>query len=349
MKREASLPEPEKLLEEKRYWNKKVFFAFIERCYDVIFADPESGLSLARNAVPLAEKLASSVTSSDEVLVAAYAVLGAAHRAIGDFAEAERAYDAAEAHSKSLPELERVDLSRRKAYLRLAQGRTDEALELIESAIVTYRLHGDLAKRDSLGRCYLTRGEVHWNCGNSSQAVLDYATALTHLDLSNSRFVHATLHNLMVALATSATPDALGKASKLLKQAETRTYYKRNRLAKYKLKWLKALICLRFGSTRQAIRFLSTARDGLSKLGAVHDFILISLDLNDAYFMEARPAWELRALAQETYELASSLSTSGEAVAALTQWRDAAEQEALTEEIVRQVRERVAALERPKA
>ncbi len=345
MKQGEKLPGGQTLLSESKYHNEKIFLEFIEQCDETTTNEPEAGFELARHAPAFAEKVAPTVKRPEPLFVAAYSVLGTAHRAIGDHAQAESTYDQAEEHGQSLSELELLDLKRRRAYLRLAQGHQDEALELIDTTIITYRIHGNLSKRDFLGRCHLARGEINRHRGNPPQAVLDYATALTHLDLKQSGFyVDAALHNLMIALVMCPNVDALRQATSILKQAEKRTYYKGDRLAKYRLKWTKALISLRFGATRQAIRFLTTARDGLTKLGAAHDFILISLDLNDAYFMEARPSWEVQALATETYDLASSMSANQEALKALTQWRDAAAEEQLTDQVMREVRERVVAV-----
>ena len=339
MKRGKKLPEPAVLLKSSRYWKKGIFFQFVELCDELVFRNPAAGLELALHAPAFAKKVASRTDRPQAILLLGYAVLATAYRATGDYRQAEKAYCEALKYSHNLTRIETADLKRRMAYLRLGQQLLEEALALVNEAIQAYRLEGDLADRDFLGRCYVARGTIHRHRGDNQRAIIDNTKALLHIDLKRSEIYYdSAIHNLAVAVATCPSSQALGEVLKLLAAAEHRICYKRNPMAKYKLKWLKGEICTRFGSTRAATRNLVAARDGFIKYGAVDDVLVTSLALAQVYFIEARPAWEVQALAEESYRLCCAMSAGAEAVAALAIWRDSAVRGELTDKLLRSLR-----------
>jgi tetratricopeptide (TPR) repeat protein len=336
------------LLRVEEVLSEETFFDFVEACNELTFENPKEGLELARHAPALAEKVAPGSKRPALIHMTAYAVLGSAFRAVGNYRDADKAFATAALHSKTLSDLERAELKRRMTYLRLDQRRVDEARELIDEAIGSYRQDGDLKNRHFLGCCYLARGNIHCETGSMGLAVVDYTESLNHIQLKRDpKVYYSAVHNLAVALADCRDREALDRALQSLREAQQRVPYRGRHMAKFKLKWLMGLIYTVFGLTRHAVRLLYRARDGLIELGAAYEVALISLDLALVYLDECRPAWEIEALAAETHRLFRDLSADQEALAALAIWRKAAAEKELTHQIVRTVRATVAERSKP--
>ncbi len=339
------LPDVSDLLVEEKYWTEEIFFRFTERCNEVTFENPRHGLEVSRHAPELARKVAPRATQPALIHMTALAVLGSGYRAVGNCRESEKSYAAALVYARELSELETAELKLRIAYLRREQRRFKAAFELINEAIRTYRRDGDLTRPHFLGCCYLARGLIHWEDGSAGHAILDLSRALNHIDIEfDSKVYYSAMHNLAVALADCPDPRALGEVEKLLKQAQRRIPYRGRHLSKFKIKWLKGLIHLRFGLTRQGERLLQAARKGFIELGAAHEVAVVSLDLALLHLDEGREPWEIEAFAVETYRLCRDLSADEEALAALAIWRHAAAQGELTSEVVQAARKTIAQL-----
>ncbi len=359
----AKLPETSELLRNKKFWREEIFWQFAERCDEITFRNPQQGLEEARHAPRLAELCAATSGCPERLYVRAYGLLGHAFLACGYYRQAEATYAQASEHGRDLAPLELVDLKRRMASLRRDLEEYEGALELVNEAIRTYRSEGDVTEPHFLGKCYQARGVIFlhraWRLSRDHarsaldlhQALVDLTKALYHLDPGDQsdRHYFAAVHNLSIVLLDCHDPVALGLALKHLGKAQKALYYTRHHLAKYKLKWLKGLLEIRFGSTRRGERLLLQARDGLKKLGAIYEVALISLDLTSLYLDEGQPAAVIRQMALETYAYFRELSRDEEALAALALWREAAEKERLSEEIIRSVRQTIAKLTQPAA
>ena len=132
------------LLERKKYWKLTVFDLFLDRCDAYTFSQPAFGLFLAELAPDFARCVARINRSAIEesLLFRAHAVLGSAYRAVGRLDDADTAYRTAE--DFEVPRLERAELLRRLAYLRMEQRRLEDALACVDEAIFLHRTEGDL-------------------------------------------------------------------------------------------------------------------------------------------------------------------------------------------------------------
>ena len=357
----AKLPETSELLTNRKFWREEIFWQFAERCDEMIFENPQRGLEEARNALRLAELCAATSDCPGRLHVAAYSLIGSAHRACAQYDQAEVSYAQATEHGRDLAPLDLVDLKRRMAILRRDLNDYQGALELVNEAIRTYRNDGDVTETHFLGKCYQARGVIFlqraWrlNRGHAlstrdlHQALVDLTKALYHLDPGDQpdRHYFAAVHNLSIVLLDCHDPAALGLALKHLTKAQKSLYYTRHHLAKYKLKWLKGLLENRFGSTRRGERLLLQARDGMRVLGAIYELAMISIDTTSLYLAEGQPAAVIRQMALETYAYFREVSCDEEALAALALWREAAEKEKLTDEIIKTVRQTIARLTKP--
>ncbi len=357
----AKLPETSELLKNREFWREEIFWRFAERCDEITFQNPQQGLEEARNAPRLAYLCTAASDYPERLYVRAYSLIGSAHRAYGHYDQAEANYAQAIEHGRDLAPLDLVGLKRRMAILRRDLNDYEGALELVNEAIRIYRSEGDVTEPHFLGKCYQARGVIFlqraWRLNKGHvlstqdlhQALIDLTKALYHLDPGDQpdRQYFAAVHNLSIVLLDCHDPVALGLALKHLTKAQKSLYYTRHHMAKYKLKWLRGLLEIRFGSTRRGERLLLQARDGLRRLGAIYELAMTSFDITSLYLAEGQPAAVIRQMALETYDYFCEMSCDEEALAALALWREAAEKERLTEEIIRTVRQIIAKLTKP--
>lgn len=323
------------LLERKKYWKRTVFELFLDRCDSHTFTQPSFGLSLAELAPEFAKCVARHDRSIAEstLLLRAYAVLGSAFRAVSRLEEADAAYQMA--GEQETPPLERAELLRRLAYLRMEQRHLGDALACIDEAIFLHRTEGDLRDCHFLGCCLLARGHIHFEIGARGQALVDISACLNYIDMKrDARRYYAAIHNLAVALVESGSPKELAVTLDQLKSAYRRLIGKKGKnLAKYKLRWLQGLIQVKFGAERQAEQYFHAARDGFLQLEAPYEAAMVSLDLAVRYLYDRR-FFELEGLLAETYAVFRALAIDRESLAALTLIQTALTEERLTLELI---------------
>ncbi len=120
---------------------------------------------------------------------------------------------------------------------------------------------------------------------------------------------------------------------------------RRKSVADAKLRWLKGLILIRFGSTQRAEQLLVGARHDLIELEAILDVALISLDLGELYLLEGR--WgTLRMIAEEVLNLRIE-PYHHEILSALLLWKHAIEEQNLTTEMISFARRKIGFAEFP--
>ncbi len=348
--RQLSLPQDiETALREPRFWTAPCFEAFLELCDDLIFEDPRRGLAAARAAPRFLQRLVqvTSVPPSREHVyrAKALAVLGSAHRTLGQLEEAAQAYEKAIEISRQagFSDLEMTDLHCRLAIFRMVQHRREEALELASRAVDAERRHPPARRQnDNLCAALVIRGIILSREGSPEkarfkEALRDLMEALSLCHPRRSpRVFYTALHNLaLVVLEGAHRVEDLDAALRRVNEAQKmlRRYRVRRRsVADAKLRWIRALILARFGATQRAEQLLIDARQDLAELGVVIDVILISFDLADIYLAERR--WgTLRILAEDIVKLDAPGCTH-EMQGALLVWQKAIHEEQLTEEII---------------
>jgi tetratricopeptide (TPR) repeat protein len=331
---------PEELIEKHIYWKPLVFDLYLEKCNERIFENPEAGLALARLAPQLAERVAATHRrlSAPVLRLRAHALLGSAFQMAGDLAAAEKAFATARKEEPSVPALEKAELYRRLAYLRLSQRRP-EAFQLIDEAIRIHRLETNLVDRHDLGCCFLARGHVEYELGDPGQALVDLSAAVNHIDpRRGSRFYYAALHNLAGYLADYGSPEQLRVVMDQLRAAHALLGgTKKRSLAKYKLRWLQAVIHARFGQTAKAELTFLEVREGLTELVVPLEVAMVSIDLGLLYLSTGRLA-ELESLAGETHRLLHHLGADHDALATLLLWHHAARERRVTAAVLKDIR-----------
>jgi tetratricopeptide (TPR) repeat protein len=339
------LVNPAEMLKKAIYWHPEVFRLFRKRLDDLLFEDPHRSLALATYAPEFAECVIRTNPEVPAVVlrVQARAALGSAYRAVGDHAKAGEEYDKASGHKEQLPPLEEADLCRRRAYLLLVQ-RNRKALAMIDQAIKIHRTETDLVDRHALGACLLARAHINKLLfANPGQAIIELAAALNHISLKKDANVfYAAVHNLSVFLVDYGSPEELKKVLEYLQPAFDRLgRYKAKHFAKYKLRWLQALVHARFGQTAKAEMLYREARKGLMELDAPFEAAMTCTDLAALYIVTGRSRL-LEALAAETCRMFQKLGANQDALQALIIWRQTAAHGTVTLKSLKQLRKRLA-------
>jgi len=335
------LANPEEALEKAIYWRPQVFELFRRRLDDLLIEEPARALELARIAPELAERTctANSEVSRSTLRAQAYASLGSAHRALGELEKSEQAYSIALEEEDHLPPLEKADLYRRVAYLHLVQH-NEEALPMIDEAIRIHRLETDLVDRHELGACLVARAHVSKIVfAKHGQAIVELTAALNHISLKKDpKLYYAAIHNLASTLLDCGSPEELNTALEYLEPAlASLSGFKTKHFAKYKLRWLQALIHARFGQTARPELLYREAREGLIDLGSPYEAAMVSTDLALLYLATGRSR-ELGDLAAETHREFRQMGADADANHAFKLWQHAVLQEQVNFDSLKNVR-----------
>lgn len=335
-----TLDRPGKLLERRKYWRPQVAEAFFEEIAERISSKPDTTLELAAIGPEYVAKVHSTHSHAGKLLqLRAHLMLASAHRAVSNYNSAEKEFD--NAFAIDLPDEDRGDLYRRRAYLLMHQSLGAQALASAQRAVQIFKLQDDLFDRHSLGLALETRGYVYHYSENEQEAAKDFSAALGLINHRTCpRAYYGAIHNLASLLMESADHDAVERIMKNLQAAYKRFIGNRKaHKAKFMLRWLQALALIRFGSDNQAEVYLKGARTGLLRLRSLRNVAIISLDLGLLYLQQSRFE-DLDVLASETYSVLKNLGLQKEALAALHLWHEA-QNGKVTETLLRSVRDRI--------
>lgn len=342
---EPYLPDgADRVLERASYWDSAVCDLYLERCEDAVFHDPPSGLKLAQMAPRYVRTL--PVDDSPDGrreqngrLVQAYSLLGAAHRATGNYGGAERAYQQALriCNRRKVPDHVLADLYCKLATLRACQKRFKEALQLAASA---FDLSDAECDQQGKAQALATRGAVYAQAGRFPEAATLLSEVLGSYKLW-PRVEYSVIGNLALAVCKTEDPQSLERAQAHLRKAQQLSGPRRT-VKKAKLYCIEANILMREDPKRAESRFkkaLATFR----RFEAVYEVALVGLELAALYRFQRR--WpELEAMASEIYEQFCELREDTEALAALKLWLEAVEARTLTEELIADVKARLQAV-----
>jgi tetratricopeptide (TPR) repeat protein len=297
---------------------------------------PHRGEDLLRLALDVAERLDGEEYgpgSVEAAKVRTWAYLGNAFRVLGDFRQAESAFQTAEMFlSRSwLDPLDEALILELKAPLRRAQRRFDEALDLLADAIAIYR---EVNEPHLQGRALMTRGLALQYKGDYEAAADCFRASLYLLDgLREPRLVGMSQFNLIGCLqdagrsmeAAALIPDA----RRIMAQVGTRSDQRR-------LRWTEGKVAAslgRYGEAEDAFREL---RRIFVEDGIAFEAALVSLELATLY-MRQRRIEETKRLAAEILPIFQSREVYREALAALIVFQQAAEMEQLTVGLVEEI------------
>lgn len=251
--------------------------------------------------------------------------------------EAQEAFGKAEQYLSqgSGDRLERARLFDLKASLFVDIGKFAVADELLTQAIADYR---KLGERHLEGRAQMKRAQLLHHQGNVEEAIPVLQQAAGLIDVSAEPKLSFLLRkNLMLYLADSGRA---AEAQKLLPEVRKLARSYGSRLESLRLLWTEGLLRRAVNQPELAIEALSQVREGFIVAEIGTDVALVSLDLA-ALYLESGRTEEARELATESIPLFTSRGVHREALAAWSLFREAAERDALTVGLVKEVATRI--------
>ncbi|HTG32031.1 MAG TPA: helix-turn-helix transcriptional regulator [Thermoanaerobaculia bacterium] len=258
----------------------------------------------------------------------AWAHVANARRVANDFAGADeafvRAWDLwrAGAAFDLLPEWRMLSL---EASLRRGERRFNEALELLDRA-------GRAAEGDPVasGRILLKKEYICELMGDLDGALEALTEATPFVEASGDlRLLFALRFETAKDLCAT---ESYAKAANLLPEVRELAERLGTELDLVRVVWLAARISAGQGRRAEAIAGLEQVRRDFTARGLYYDAALSSLDLAVVYLKEGRLV-EVKTLAREMAPIFQAQGIAREALASLSLFRDAAQQETATVEL----------------
>ncbi len=296
---------------------------------------PDEALHLADLAVLIATKSPGSEGWRSRLAGFCWAHLANARRVANDFAGADKAFARAWELWKAgtvsapdlLPEWRMLDL---EASLRRAERRFPEALELLDRAKEAIDKDNSLA----IARILLKREHVFDQMGETRKALETLFEAKPFVEASEDpRFLLALLFNTVDNLCQLKQYE---QAANQLIQVREAALKQGNELDLVRVVWLEARINAGQGQIDDAIVSLEKVRQEFTARELPYDAALTSLDLAALWLETGRTA-EVQGLARTMAWIFQAQGISREALAALVLFRDAAQRETATVELIQQV------------
>ncbi len=313
-------------------------WALVERvCEESVRAaadDPRKSLDLADLALFIADRVEGQEGWRSRLKGYAWAHHANARRVANDFAGADKAFSQAkglwEAGAASDPGLlQEWRVLSLEASLRREQHRFREALDLLDQAA---RLTGG----DPLatGRIFLNKEHVLEQMGDTQGALAALAEAAPFVDASGDpRLLFA--HRFETANDLSHL-NRYGEAEVLLPQVHELAVKLGNGLDLVRVVWLAGRVAAGQGRRDEAVACLEQVRRDFTVRQLPYDAARVSLELAALWAEEGRSR-EVRSLSFAMVWIFKSQGIEREFLAALAIFRDAAQREAATVELIRQV------------
>jgi tetratricopeptide (TPR) repeat protein len=255
-----------------------------------------------------------------------------ARRVANDFAGADEAFVRARdlwragADFDLLPEWRMLDL---EASLRRAERRFSEALELLDRA-------AQVAEEDPVaaGRILLNREFVCEQMGDLDGALAALAQAAPFVEASGDPRLLSVLR--FETVKDLCHLERHSEAEKLLPQLRELAERIGNELDLIRVVWLEARVAAGQGRREKAIAGLEQVRRDFTARVLPYDAALSSLEVAMLYLEEGRTG-EVKTLAREMAPIFQAQAITREALASLSLFRDAAQQETATVELALRV------------
>ncbi len=300
----------------------------IECSYEARFCHHERSSELAMLAVEVAEAIAAgsylSVGDSADLMAEALAYLGNARRINSDLPGAESCFAMARAYLEvgTGDRTVKAVILRLLAFLRVDQGRCQDAVELIDREIPLRRLLGD---QEELGIALIQRGWA--SCWTEDTALAaDYFKKGVAL-VKEPRLSLQALHALAEALAREGHSfDAWGSlmaATLSLRELQGEWFEIQDR-------WIRGLIRRASGELQLAGKLLRSVCDELRASGRTFLLAIASLDLACVYTAQGKLD-EVEQLAAEAYAIFKAEGLEERALTAVVVLQEAIEAERVTE------------------
>jgi tetratricopeptide (TPR) repeat protein len=319
----------------------EVCLRWIRQADDLRGREPRRALELAHSARDLAARL--DLTDLGQAFwralqADAWAVLGSCWRANGDLRRAESCLTVAWSFLADGPlhdPLSPARLSQRAAYVRGDQGRLDEALRLIDSAVATYQR---LNERGWTACALIDKAVLLHRAGRTREALPLLDAAQGDLDPErDSAYYLAAVHNRAVFLeALAERPEDLGEALRSLEIALRAHARAPDSLSLLKGCALTALAAIKLGRRQEAAEELWRCWEGFHRLGAAADELWALLHLLTLALVDANEDQILR-IAGLLFPLQQSLDLETPARTALRDLIQKAQRRELTADLTQQL------------
>jgi transcriptional regulator with XRE-family HTH domain len=292
----------------------------------------EDALELAELALFIAEQAPDGRRS--RVLSYCWGYIGNAHRVATDFDAADEAFArawnlrpaGADSDHELLPEWRLLDL---EASLRRAERRLSEALDLLARARAISG--GDPV---AAARILLKKEHVFDTMGDVEKALAALAEAAPFVATSGDPHLLFALH--FKTVNNSCHLERWEEAAKLLPLVTEMAAEQGNALDLIRLAWLQAKVAAGQGRAEEAIAKLEKVSNDFTDRRLPYEAALSSLDLA-VIWLKARRNVEVALIAVGMKWIFETKGIEREALMALRLFCDAAEREAATVELVRQV------------
>jgi len=307
----------------------------------------EDALDLADLALFIAKRVEGHGAWRSRLEAYCWAHIGNARRVANDLAGADKAFvrvwELWRAGSTSglniLPEWRLLDL---EASLRRAQRRFSEALELLGRARVAI---GE-SNPSATARVLLKKEHVFDQMGQTQNA-LDALMEAAHF-VESSGDPHLLFALLFKIVNNLCLLERYREASEQLPQVREMAVQQGNALDLLRVVWLEARLAAGEGRMEEAVAGFERVRQDFTARGLPYDAALVSLDLA-ALWLEAGRSREVWEIARAMTWIFQVQGVSREALVALALFRDAAQRETATVDLVRQVIAEVKRAKKPPA
>lgn len=336
------LPPAERLAKVRRartrYRNPLLVDLLLETARETIADDPAEARRWAELAREVALRLPPGFGAAigREAAVRARAHEANALRAQGELVAAEQVMHEVLRQLEDVAEpLLRAEVSSLAASLRKDQRRFDEAADLLEQSLATYR---EVNEPANAGAVMLNQASLHFTGGRPLDAARVVEEALTLIDPETEpRLYLCGSHNLATYLCSAG----LHAQAKENLDAHAELYRRFGDVyAQLRHEWLQGLIEVGLGRPAAAEETLRRVRSGFIDRGQGYDAALVTLDLALLYAEQGRHRDVLR-LAEQTVPLFAAQDVHREALAALLMFQQAAREEAVTVRLVEQLAARL--------
>lgn len=321
--------------QDVRFRGVKLCDLLMAKCREAWSSDPLRAVELAALAVEIADRLdtghyGEGLVADEQAL--AWAYLANASRIASDLRRAEDALARAEEHQlRGEDALVGAQIHSFKASLWISQGRYADAASLLDQVVLVYREAKD---RHQEGKALIKKATALGYAGSYREATRTVGRGLARVSLlEEPSLLVAGRHNLVYYLnqsgkhwealsalrTTRAVYQELGEPAHLLR-----------------LRWLEGVIQRDLGLLSGAEAALQEARAGFIERGIGFDAACVSLDLATVYLKQGRTV-ELKRIAVEMVPIFESRDVHQEALAALLLFRQAADAEEVTLDLLQKV------------
>jgi tetratricopeptide (TPR) repeat protein len=317
------------------YWDWALAVRVCEASVKKAAHRADEALELAELALSIAERVPGEESWRSRLKGYCWAHIAHARRIANDLSGADKGFAQAwelwRAGADCDPELlAEWLLLAMEASLRRSQRRFPEALELLDRAIAS----PGASSPENSSILLLEKEHVFNQMGDIESAFAALAKAEPLVAASGER-------RLLFALRFNMTDNLhrlehFDKAAELLPQARDVAIEQANELDLIRVSWLSAKVSAGQGQTEEAISGLEQVVRDFTVRELAYDAALSSLDLSVLWLKEGRTA-EVKKLAVAMCWIFKTQGIDREALAALSLFREAAQQESATVGLVRQV------------